>query len=514
MKLIDDLNKKFNNKYSYLKVYDVEYFSSEKTCTITFMFPEAVGTITDEQRKEIYSYLTEYLALNAKLYVKYKKSFLDKPLLVKEILNFINKSYSSASAYISEDNIKTENNNCYINITVTLAKNIYDTLDDKKFEQELTDYMKSKFCADFATSCVVGDEIDTSDEIYNQQLKKALDSRVVEKVPRYKVFDPVMLVGHEFYFEPEYLTNIKKEKQSVIVAGIVQRLEKKTFIKKGKQEKEKAYYTFILNEGKASINVVYFCAKANEDKMDKLTDATGIVIKGDVRTGFSGALTLYGKAIAFCEIPEHIYEFKQEKPEELETSYKTITPERIVILEQDMLFKTAVKYSQHVYDREFVVFDVETTGLEADTCEIIEIGAVKIKNGKILEKFQTLVKPKKPITSVITDITGIDNEMVADAPIIEDVIKDFYLFSENAVLVGYNVGFDIRFIQNAAKLVGYHFDNDVEDAMAMAREKLRLGNYKLSTVVNALNISLVGAHRAYNDALATAKAYLKLSEEA
>jgi DNA polymerase-3 subunit alpha (Gram-positive type) len=158
------------------------------------------------------------------------------------------------------------------------------------------------------------------------------------------------------------------------------------------------------------------------------------------------------------------------------------------------------------------VFDVETTGLDAETCEIIEIGAVKVSGGRIIEKFQTLVKPKKPISSLITDITGITNEMVADAPKIEGVIKDFCLFTKNTILAGYNVGFDVKFIQNAGREFGIKFQNEVQDVMVLARQKVQCKNYKLLTVVKTLNLTLDNAHRAFFDALATAEVLLELSK--
>ena len=179
---------------------------------------------------------------------------------------------------------------------------------------------------------------------------------------------------------------------------------------------------------------------------------------------------------------------------------------------QKNLFVKDAEYDDNISKNTFVVFDVETTGLDADTCELIEIGAVKVVNGVVSEKFQTLIKPKKKISDLITDITHITNEMVENAPISEQAIKDFYLFAKGTVLSGYNVGFDMKFIQNAGRDVGLKFENEVQDVMVLARQKVRSSNFKLGTVVKALGIELVDAHRAFNDAYATAKVLLKLSE--
>ena len=510
-KLISEINKKFNNEFSFLKIYDVEYSVSDKSCTFTFMYPENIKDISNENRKKINDFLKEYLNLNSKIVVKYKKSYLDKEFILKEILLFLKKSYSSVFAYISQNEIDIKNNNCYINVNLNIAKNICDGIDVKKLEQDVALYLSSKFCAEFFIN-VNQTEYVEFDGAIEKNLEKALQNQITQKLPRYKVIEPIMLVGKEFYFEPEYIGNIKSEKQAVILAGKIVNINKKTFIKKGKVEKEKAYYTFVLNEGKNQINVVYFCPKANEVKMDKLITGDCICIMGDVRNGYNGSLTLYAKNIALCELPNNIYEVKETPKAVLTTDYRIVKPEKILSLEQENLFNKNVIYNKHIYDNTFVVFDVETTGLDAESCEIIEIGASKIENGKISQKFQTLVKPTESISQLITDLTGINNKMVEDAPSIEDVIYDFYRFAENSILVGYNVSFDMKFIQNAGKNYGINFSNEVEDAMVLAREKVRLSNYKLKTVVKELNIVLENAHRAYNDALATAKVFLKLNE--
>ena len=511
-KLIAELNKNFNNNFTFLKIYDVEYTLSAKTCTFTLMYPETVGEISNDDRKKIYEFIKNYLNLNGKLFLKFRKSYLDKEFILKEILQFVKNNYFSVFSYVKNENFLIENNNCYINVTIRLAKNIFENIDDAKFEKELTDYLNSRFCAEFSVNILKTEEVEFTGVI-EKRLEKVFEENRVEKTPRYKVLEPVMLVGKEFYFEPEYIGNIKGEKTSVILAGRVQNINKKTFTKKGKTPIEKAYYTFILNEGKESINVVYFCPKSNEDKMDKLINGDTIVLMGDIKNGYSGSLTMYARSIALCEMPANIYEKEADKPVKvMQHGYKVVSPEKVLSLEQGNLFAIGPVYNKHIYDNNFVVFDVETTGLDADTCEIIEIGAAKIENGKITEKFQTLIKPSKPISDLITNLTGIDNSMVEDAPNIEDAIKDFHYFCENTILVGYNVSFDIKFVQNAGRPVDCPFNNEIEDAMALAREKLRLGNYKLKTVVNELDIKLDNAHRAYNDALATAKAYLKLNE--
>lgn len=135
-------------------------------------------------------------------------------------------------------------------------------------------------------------------------------------------------------------------------------------------------------------------------------------------------------------------------------------------------------------------------------------------NGQVKEKFSTFVKPKGKIPERVTELTHITNEMVANAPSIDNVIRDFYEYTRGCIISGYNIiGFDMKFLQKAASKVGLKFDNQVIDAFIVARTSgIRAGNYKLGTVVKALGLTLTDAHRAYNDAYATGLVLLEFNK--
>lgn len=162
-------------------------------------------------------------------------------------------------------------------------------------------------------------------------------------------------------------------------------------------------------------------------------------------------------------------------------------------------------------DDTFVVFDIETTGLSRETEGITEIGAVKLKDGKITDRFSTFVNPEKLISAEITKLTGITNDMVADAPVIRDVLPQFLDFCGDAVLVAHNANFDTGFIRvNAERKCGIEVKNTVLDTLELARTLLpELNKHKLDIVCEHLGVSLEGHHRAVNDAEATAEVFLK-----
>ena len=162
-------------------------------------------------------------------------------------------------------------------------------------------------------------------------------------------------------------------------------------------------------------------------------------------------------------------------------------------------------------DDTFVVFDIETTGLSKETESITEIGAVKVVDGKIIDRFSTFVNPERPIPAEITKLTGITNEMVADAPVITEILPKFLEFCQDAVLVAHNANFDTDFIRlNAERKCGIEVKNTVLDTLELSRALLpELKKHKLDIVCEQLGVSLEGHHRAVNDAEATAEVFLK-----
>lgn len=158
----------------------------------------------------------------------------------------------------------------------------------------------------------------------------------------------------------------------------------------------------------------------------------------------------------------------------------------------------------------FVAFDFETTGLDAHA-KIIEIGAVKVRDGYMVARYSSLVDPEIMIESNITQITGITNEMVYGKPTIEDLLPSFHGFCENLPMVAHNAPFDCRFLQREAEAAGFFFDNEVFDTLCFARRVLpKQPSYRLGTLTALLGIPLNDAHRAWCDAEACARLYMHL----
>ncbi len=167
----------------------------------------------------------------------------------------------------------------------------------------------------------------------------------------------------------------------------------------------------------------------------------------------------------------------------------------------------------HSLNSDYVVFDIETTGFSPIKDRIIEIGAVRIVNGRITETYDEFVNPEIPIPYKIENLTGINDAMVKDAETIDAVLPRFLSFAENAVVVAHNAAFDTSFILKKAELLGLSFNKTVLDTLGLARFLMPdLNNHKLDTLSENLDVSLENHHRAVDDATATAYIFIKLME--
>lgn len=166
--------------------------------------------------------------------------------------------------------------------------------------------------------------------------------------------------------------------------------------------------------------------------------------------------------------------------------------------------------NQHI-DSEYVVFDIETTGLSKKHNKIIEIGAVKVRDGRVVDTFSEFINPQCPIPYQIEQLTSISDDMVKDAPTVDIILPRFLGFCGDSIVVAHNAAFDTGFIKKNAVDLGLTFDNTILDTMTLSHILLpELGKFTLDRVCKELKIVNEHHHRAIDDAEATAKVFIKL----
>lgn len=166
--------------------------------------------------------------------------------------------------------------------------------------------------------------------------------------------------------------------------------------------------------------------------------------------------------------------------------------------------------------KDYISLDLETTGFSPETCEVIEIGAWKIKDGVVVDKFCTLVRPIMYIPRTVQELTGITNEMVADYDTIEPTLLEFFDFCEDLPFLGHNLPFDYRFLEYRGRFLGLDFTLKGQrqgiDTLVLSKKLLTSSSYKLNAIADLLEIRVeskdnLGYHRAGYDSYVTKLIY-------
>ena len=308
--------------------------------------------------------------------------------------------------------------------------------------------------------------------------------------------------------------------------------EVKEYIKKGNFIKVKGVAALDRYDQEISITSVWGIRKSQDNREvrndlslhkrvelhchTKMSDMDGVssvsdIIKQAIRWGHKGiAITDHGVVQAFTDAYHTMEDLKgkyKKKGEELD--FKIIYGVEAYLVDDTR--QIVINSMGQNFNDTFVVFDLETTGFSAEVDRIIEIGAVKIKNGEIVDNFSKFVNPKIPIPFRIEKLTGINDSMVMKAEPIEKILPEFLEFCGDAVMVAHNAGFDTSFIINNAERLGIKYDPTIMDTVLLAQFVIpNLHNYKLDTLCKHLAVSLENHHRAVDDAQATAYIYLKM----
>lgn len=242
--------------------------------------------------------------------------------------------------------------------------------------------------------------------------------------------------------------------------------------------------------------------------MDGVSTAEDLVKRAHSWGHPAVAVTDHGVVQAFPEVMNTVEKIRKDDP-----NFKAIYGVEGYFI-NDMLPAVKGRTDAPINGR-YIIFDLETTGLSAATERIIEIGAVKVENGEILESFDLFVDPEKAITPEITRLTSITNEMVAGAPKEADALEQFFRFCDGCdILVAHNADFDMGFLRAAIRRCGREEDPVQIDTLVMARAMYpELKKHKLDTIAERLGVTQKHHHRADDDARVLAEIFLKMVQK-
>ncbi len=249
--------------------------------------------------------------------------------------------------------------------------------------------------------------------------------------------------------------------------------------------------------------------------LDLLKDGDDVVILGNYKySDFSNKNELLVTKLALCKIN---YEALSKRREDIKLANKIKIFQTPKAYEVDMneSLLDMLGHCDYIMKNKFVVFDLETTGLSTETDDIIELGAVKLEEGKITEYYNTLVDPKRSIPEGASKVNNIYDADVKNSPYIEDIFGFFVEYCKGYILVAHNgAGFDFKIIRRLAGQLGYPLYNEMVDSLTEARNILtKSRRHSLEALCEHYGIVNKNAHRAYEDAEATAKVFVKLMDD-
>ena len=403
---------------------------------------------------------------------------------------------------VTEEDISVEKEDKGFSFTVSVPPSLgTDGVADKIVAE-----LKKSFCGEFRGRCVASarDLSDLEIEEIHDEIEYEIPMRT------FPIEEFEFLEGDKIQKSAVYLSDLNFASEEVVICGTVEDIRERTYTNKKGQEKN--YLSIILNDGTASAYITYFIRQKNAEKITKLKTGDSIVCTG-ANEEYKGNLSYTAKTIDYGKPPAgFVPEKRKSKP--VPVYYHHVQPQPFSDIAQTDLFSDSA-IPECMKDKTFVVFDLETTGLNSSPVsgnmdKIIEIGAFKIENGEITQSFSTFIDPERKLSEEIIALTGITPDMVAGAPKIGQVMPDFFKFCDGCILVGHNiVGFDYKFVDYYCAKEGYLLERRLIDTIGLSQELLFLSNYKLNTVAEKFNITF-NHHRAIDDALATAKIFIEL----
>lgn len=502
-KIIEFINTKTQNNYQNLVLESAIY--QQKTSTMQLIFKTQKTIQNNDEIEVLCKAFIGNIVKNIEVEIKSNSITMEN--FKSEVKNIINQNRELVSVNPANITFQFNKDNTKIIIPYLEDAISQSVLTTQKLE--IQEFISQKFLcnAEIVFEIIKQNKTDIisarKEKIYedNYILEELANSQIVS------VSNLSNIIGEISTDTGRIAGTLGFESGDIVIVGFLKNLTKREVKKKDESDPTKFYYAIELEYDSLTTSGVWFPPKDAEEL--KIAVGTSLAILGTINE-FKGIRNIRIKSIAQCNFaePKQVW---RKAPQD----YRYVRPEKYESLEQANFF-TVLEDTKNEYlkNNTFVVYDLETTGISPEQCKIIDIGAFKIVNGKITEKFSTFVNPCMPIPEEASKINHITDEMVATMPTIDDVLPDFYKFCEGSTILGYNnIAFDDLFIKKESKRLRYNFNHQKEDAFNLAKDKIKgLRNYKLGTVCAHMGVPLIDAHRATNDALATAKLFIKLIE--
>ncbi len=484
-----------DEKLKNVRMSSIEVDRDKKSIRYNFICDQAIG---DELRGLMLAEVEKITApAFSEVSVSVKKIVSNDELINQEIYQYLSKYYPSISIFLKPTDVRSVVVGELVRYTLRLTKDGSEYVKRNGALNKLNEFLAKKFCSDFVGDTEIKEAEETlsllTEEVFEGELQK-IEHRTI-KVENVIVIDDFNMGELALYIED-------------MTAGEVTVCGNITEISERKTKNDKPFYIIHLDDTTGTTSGIYFTKKSTCHKIKELQVGDTIIVRGNLGE-YNGKPSFTIDKINRCTFPKDFVKkdkYKKTVPKE----YKTIFPAPAKTVKIKSVFDMNEVLPDELTASTYVVFDLETTGLDVMNNGITEIGAVKLENGAIVEEFTSLIKPDYKITAENTAITGITEEMVKDCPKIGAVIPDFIKFIDGAVLVAQNAEFDMKFLKRFAGAEDYEIKNKVLDTLELARSNLpMLKRHDLHTLAEHFGI-VFHHHRALSDAYCTADVFIEL----
>ena len=471
---------------------------------------------TAMEEAQALSITARYLPNGFSAKLKIVKRVPDKDILKTKIFEYVSRNFPAASAFLDEKSIEVEMLTSGANFYVDIASGEQSLFSSGNILDEVSKYLSGIFCGTFYGNVRIVEK-EAPDMSLLEEIPEEQEEAVAVEIRRFPICDYQKIDGADCVLtDAVYMADCHNVEEPYSICGTVTFIEEISYVRhneKTGEDMQKTRFSLALTDGTLTLRTTYFPKKATVEKVRAIKAGDKIVLTG-INEEYKGSTSFKAARINLGAPPQDfVPEARKGKP--VPKFYHTVFPEPYTDFTQAGLFDDLSK-PDDLKKQTFVVFDLETTGLNNNPTmgrmdKIIELGAVKIVGGEIVEKFSTFVACKERLSKEIIELTGIKDEDLVGAPEVDKVLADFFKFTDGACLVGHNVMFDYRFVSYYGEQNGYMFDKKLYDTLHLAQDVLRgqLANYKLNTVADYYGFTF-SHHRAFDDACVTAKIFIEL----
>lgn len=527
MQFIDRLNQATADKYEFLRISRLNLDIGTSSLSVVCLLPEDIteDKFSDEDKKIVEEFCRNQIPDTFSLKISFVKNKLNAEAILNQAVRFISAKYQTLTSQYDPNMTKISIDGKKVNIDLFVVSTVVHYCEKSGFKDSLAKFIYSQNCTDKVTVRInVAREVDAEKVLEDRESVHYVDIGEIDIIGDYHYY-----IGKDIGRKPRYIDKYKKEMDGICVCGTVGEIKRINIIDKTSPDRrvKKVLFKFTIDDSTGKMDCLYFAKlrkpKKHEDDhgngfvtcLDSLAEGDDVVIFGNYRySDFSDKNELTVVKLALCKIN---YAGMDKRREEIKKANKIKVfqiPKKYEVDITDNLFDI-MGHCDYILDNKFIVFDLETTGTNTETDDIIEIGAVKLEGGKITEYYDTLIDPDRHIPDGASQVNHIYDDDVKNAPYIEDVIGFFMNYCKGYKLIAHNGhGFDFKFIKRLCEKFNLPFENQLIDSLTEARRILPyLRRHSLGALCEHYNVINQNAHRAYEDSEATAKVFVKMMDE-